>query len=278
MKTHNLILCAFFLLTFAVDIDAASFDCSKATSEAEKLICGDEELSKLDESLKRVYLQVLEMTDSKEITIESQRHWLQYQRDACKNLECIRSEYVARIGELREQTNQFRKGLMYCDPESSTLIIVASDDFAHFSSPPPRRRIINWGSLMIYSKEENRDGVHIRERSKTIFHQCGEFRVSFQAGFWNPNALGRDGAYEFAIVQIFQGRKVLTDPIMLTTCGSSRGDNAYEHDPDVCEPDTAVAVSVKADHRNKRTIITYTRLYELDSERQTETTYVPDRH
>jgi hypothetical protein len=53
MKTLNLILCAFFLLTFAGNVHGASFDCGKATSEAAKLICGNEELSRLDESLKR---------------------------------------------------------------------------------------------------------------------------------------------------------------------------------------------------------------------------------
>ena len=36
--------------------DAASFDCGKAASEVEKIICGDDELSRLDESLNKAYL------------------------------------------------------------------------------------------------------------------------------------------------------------------------------------------------------------------------------
>jgi uncharacterized protein len=56
MKIHNLIFAAFFLLTVARNVNAASFDCEKATSEVEKLICGDEELSMLDESLRKAYI------------------------------------------------------------------------------------------------------------------------------------------------------------------------------------------------------------------------------
>ena len=46
---------AFFLLIIAGNADAASFDCGKATSEVEKIICSDDELSRLDESLSKVY-------------------------------------------------------------------------------------------------------------------------------------------------------------------------------------------------------------------------------
>ena len=65
MKIHCLTLGILFLLTFAVNIHAASFDCSKATSEVEKLICGDDELSKLDDSLNTAYLLALERPDIK---------------------------------------------------------------------------------------------------------------------------------------------------------------------------------------------------------------------
>jgi uncharacterized protein len=59
MKIHDLILGTFFLLIIAENIDAASFDCGKATSEVEKLICGNEELSRLDDSLSEAYQEAL---------------------------------------------------------------------------------------------------------------------------------------------------------------------------------------------------------------------------
>ncbi len=76
MTIHHLILGTFLLLMISVKVQSASFDCSKATSEVEKLICGDDELSKLDESLNTACLQALKRTDTKKQIIEIQRLWL----------------------------------------------------------------------------------------------------------------------------------------------------------------------------------------------------------
>jgi len=86
-----------FLLTTA---QAASFDCKKAKTEVEKLICSNEELSKLDESLNEAYQRALNRTDIKQQTIKSQRQWLKYQRNMCQDAECIKNAYESRIKEL----------------------------------------------------------------------------------------------------------------------------------------------------------------------------------
>ena len=80
-------------------IVAASFDCGKATSEVEKIICGDDELSRLDESLNKAYLQALEWKDIKNRIVKSQRQWLKV-RNACKDAECLKNAYEVRIKEL----------------------------------------------------------------------------------------------------------------------------------------------------------------------------------
>ena len=95
-----LALATFFLLILAASVHAASFDCAKASSEVEKLICSDDELSKLDESLNRAYQKALEHTLFKEQTIRSQKRWLRKVRDACKDTRCIKKAYEARIKEL----------------------------------------------------------------------------------------------------------------------------------------------------------------------------------
>jgi uncharacterized protein len=86
-----------FLLTSAY---AASFDCGKAASEVEKLICGNEELSRLDESLNKTYLEALKRPDIRKQMIESQRQWLKNERNACKDAECLKKAYQTRIKEL----------------------------------------------------------------------------------------------------------------------------------------------------------------------------------
>lgn len=84
----------------AGNIHAASFDCSKATSEVEKLICGDAELSKLDETLIMTYQRVLDRTRKKEEMIESQNQWLENERNECQDAQCIKKAYEIRIKEL----------------------------------------------------------------------------------------------------------------------------------------------------------------------------------
>jgi uncharacterized protein YecT (DUF1311 family) len=100
MKIHSLVLGIFFLFAVAGAGDAASFGCEKATSEVEEIICSDNELSRLDESLNKVYLQALKRTDIKEQTIENQRQWLKKVRNACQDADCLKVAYETRIWEL----------------------------------------------------------------------------------------------------------------------------------------------------------------------------------
>lgn len=78
---------------------AASFDCAKASSTTEKLICGDESLSKLDEQLSSSYKQTLELAADKEVFKKTQIEWLKQQR-VCKNVACLKAVYAARIDVL----------------------------------------------------------------------------------------------------------------------------------------------------------------------------------
>jgi len=89
------------LLMAAVNIEAASFDCRKATAKFEKIICSDTELSKLDESLSKAYSKALTRPDIKQQTTISQRQWLKNERNKCKDTKCLKTAYETRINELR---------------------------------------------------------------------------------------------------------------------------------------------------------------------------------
>jgi uncharacterized protein len=98
-------VCGFeFLRSSKAKAQPGRFDCRRAASEAEKLICDDDELSKLAASLNKAYLQALERTDirkqKKRRIVESQRQWLKNERNACKNAECLKKAYETRIKEL----------------------------------------------------------------------------------------------------------------------------------------------------------------------------------
>jgi len=80
---------------------AASFPCEKARTAVEKTICGNPELSALDEHLGRYYAAAraaLKPADS--CLVGDQRNWLRARRDACKDAGCLRQVYLQRLAEL----------------------------------------------------------------------------------------------------------------------------------------------------------------------------------
>ncbi len=77
---------------------AASFDCSKATSRVEVLICAESELSKLDDDLMAAYGAASAVPDSAEQVRRDQRQWLNV-RNACGDSTCIKSAYVGRLSD-----------------------------------------------------------------------------------------------------------------------------------------------------------------------------------
>ncbi len=89
------------LLLLAGTSHAASFDCSKAASATEKLICGNEAVSALDEQLGSAYKQALANVSDKDALKQQQVEWLKQQR-ACKDAECLTQTYQTRIAQLQK--------------------------------------------------------------------------------------------------------------------------------------------------------------------------------
>lgn len=73
---------------------AASFDCSKASTKVEKLICSDALVSDLDSSLNKVYNSI------KEKPVEDQRAWIKNVRNKQTTVEGLAYVYASRIEEL----------------------------------------------------------------------------------------------------------------------------------------------------------------------------------
>jgi uncharacterized protein len=79
---------------------AQSFDCDKAGSAVEKLICGSPDLSHRDLQLGTVYREALAKSKSPQRLKQEQRQWLT-RRDACADEECLLNAYRTRYVELR---------------------------------------------------------------------------------------------------------------------------------------------------------------------------------
>lgn len=89
--------------------EGPSFDCGKAESGAEKLVCGDARLAELDRETARLYRLALdgpEMTaDGRKALVATQRGWVKGRDDCWKAAEpgtCVADAYFDRIAELRQ--------------------------------------------------------------------------------------------------------------------------------------------------------------------------------
>jgi len=70
------------LFLFTVSLFGASFDCTKASSKVEKMICSDSELSALGDNLSKAFKEALKSTDDKDQLKKEQFLWMK-NRDQC---------------------------------------------------------------------------------------------------------------------------------------------------------------------------------------------------
>jgi uncharacterized protein YecT (DUF1311 family) len=80
---------------------AASFDCSKAGTAVEKMICSDAVLSRLDEELAGKYQSVSSSPQVK----QQQRDWLRNIRNKCETTDCLVAAYRTQIQSIGSTPN-----------------------------------------------------------------------------------------------------------------------------------------------------------------------------
>jgi uncharacterized protein len=79
---------------------AAGFDCAKAATPTEKLICGDPQLSQLDGQLAHAYRRALEGAGDPDKLRTEQHTWLRTERNACADAACLKKVYAQRLTAL----------------------------------------------------------------------------------------------------------------------------------------------------------------------------------
>lgn len=82
-----------------------SFDCSKASSNVERLICASTELSDLDSELSSAYKSALAVTNNASDLKSEQNRWRKDVRDSCSDQECVLSAMRSRIATLKHQSS-----------------------------------------------------------------------------------------------------------------------------------------------------------------------------
>lgn len=97
MHKNTLIAFWLFFAGFIGGAQAASFDCDKAASEVEKMICADYVLSNLDVGVSSVYARmVFRSADPAKVRAE-QRSWLKNTRNVCQTVQCVEVAYKQRL-------------------------------------------------------------------------------------------------------------------------------------------------------------------------------------
>jgi uncharacterized protein len=84
-------------------VNAASFDCAKASTKVEHMICDNQDISKLDEELAQSYKTTLQNQSNIESIKQAQKQWMK-ERNACDFVDCIKSKYKLRLSILKNMS------------------------------------------------------------------------------------------------------------------------------------------------------------------------------
>lgn len=85
-------------LVFSSSAFSASFDCAKATTNIEKMICSSTQLSELDSELSSIYKSAFAVDKSIK---QDQLIWIK-ERNKCSNVECLKEAYEDRFTALQK--------------------------------------------------------------------------------------------------------------------------------------------------------------------------------
>lgn len=96
MKWIALVLPGLLVVALA---NAASFNCSKASSKVEHIVCDNRNISKLDEELAQRFKGALQDHERAALVIQSQRQWLK-NRNLCADVQCVTQAYTNRLADL----------------------------------------------------------------------------------------------------------------------------------------------------------------------------------
>ncbi len=80
---------------------APSFNCAKASTNVEKMICADQTLSDADSVIADLYKEVLASTGSPGQIKQEQRQWMTKVRNACKTPDCLAKAYDMQYNKLQ---------------------------------------------------------------------------------------------------------------------------------------------------------------------------------
>jgi uncharacterized protein YecT (DUF1311 family) len=199
---------------------SASFDCQKAKTDIEKLICSDEELSRLDDELGKAYKNALNFIKTKEELKQEQLKWLRQRSNClikCKNCidpaNCLLLEYEYRTAYLNFYARHDVFDLFYSEDNKTCnwFVNLLNDDLKKYNE-------IN------LSRHEEFNWVEWKHVQKEGWHNNG-FRYEILVNYFDIN---NDGVDEAVFKQHVGYRGYITMDIKYTNKESGKHIEKYE--------------------------------------------------
>lgn len=103
-RMHKWLVLCFGCLLLVQGAQAASFDCAKAGTKVEKMICADAELSKLDDELNVAYKAALQDEKQADAIKQAQKQWMK-ERINCSDVNCVKRAYKNRLKVVEENVS-----------------------------------------------------------------------------------------------------------------------------------------------------------------------------
>ena len=237
-KKTRAIICVFAVLAVLMPAaHAAGFDCSRASSQVEKLICNTPLLSKADEQLKITYEKVVKLAPNPRWVKEQQRSWLTKERDTCGDAECLANEYARRIAVLNADLQYLEaKGLFnVCDAVAGYLNRATLDSLAVRSKttiPDDKVLASLFGEVLpdydvspteYWSLDLNGDGVsdHLLAIDQGRIHTPMAFVVSGKNLKHGFSVFGDDGNGSIQVIWLGGRNYVYSDDVKLWEMNST---------------------------------------------------------
>jgi uncharacterized protein len=130
MSSLKCILCLFGSMAMSLTVQAASFDCAKAQSKVEHLICDNPDISKLDEALSAAYKTAIRDKTKAETIKQAQKGWV-LMRNNCADAECVKWTYQTRISVLSGKPTQTKATLSGVTHEEYALVMSKNDEMCN---------------------------------------------------------------------------------------------------------------------------------------------------
>ena len=90
-----------FLVALMLPASAlAALDCSRAKTNAEKMLCSNSRLAEADERLAFAFRSAIHRGADPRTLMDAQRVWVRDARDVCNDVECMLKAYEERISDL----------------------------------------------------------------------------------------------------------------------------------------------------------------------------------